>query len=207
MEEYIGMNEMNNNETPVMTEAGPVVKSVRNNGSKPIIIAWAVLAALAIALLVFAGVKWRKYVEAQELAISATELFKSNDKETRREKAQYYYEYLTDYYYSSFYDTSEINEALRNADKSLGEVLNSAGYDCYYGSDYLRYTDYFQYLWGGRYLQLGHWPVIILAGLMLILGVITVLRKLDKRELIIEDKITAKTFGGKTVTVTAEYGH
>lgn len=100
---------------------------------------------LAIVLIVFVimtTITFNNYLGGQKLAVkymtSATDMF---DEYSGSTLVREIYDYLNPSY--------DPNYGRYGIDKKLGEMLTSEGYVCYFtGSEYLEYTNYFEYIFG-----------------------------------------------------------
>ena len=161
------------------------IKGIRRKPKKQLIIMWCGIVALIIALIATTLIQWNRYVTAQESAIAATEIFQEVKGTNRKEKAKELYDYLTMFSFT------------RDADKSLGELLTVLGFDCYYGSDYLKCTDYFEYIINS-YKEV-RMVAIALAGILVIVIIVTFIYAGDKRSIVVSaEDVTAKKYSGKT---------
>lgn len=179
-----------------------VVSSKKINLSKKIKIAWIIIAAILIAVSVFSVIKYSKYKKGQEMAVAFTLATTSHF-----DKYKDNYEKMVEEMYEEFnptpfstkvygktIDNSNVVKAARSADQTLGTLLSNEGYDCYYGSTYLKYVGFVDYTVNNNVI-----PFIVWGALAILFGAAHLWYFFDKRkEMIIDaDRIICKK-GKKT---------
>ena len=130
-----------------------VIASQKINLSKKIKLAWIVIVALLIFVSVFSFIKFSGYKNAQESAVSftliSTDQFNSYKDDYNKMVVEMY-----DFFNPTRMnvtvngikiDNSDVVSSAHDADKALAKLMNEAGYDCYYGSDYLEYIGFVDY--------------------------------------------------------------
>lgn len=187
------------NETEESQEQHMSVMSKRKKRTLPILIAWGAVVVLLIGFFITTKIEWEKYLKGQIEAIAILDATKTTYKTTREEKAKYYYFELTQQFPSNFLgmDWSGLNRSTRELNSSLGNLLTALGYECSLGSEYLKSTNYFEFVWNTAYSKIS---VFVLSGLIVLFGIVTLLYAIDKREIVIEDEfIKARKYLGKTL--------
>lgn len=165
-----------------------VIKSNKIKLEKKFRLLWIIIAALLIVVVVISCIRYAGYKKGQEVAVEVT--LASTD----------YFDYYKDDYnklVSKIYDlyhNSDAGIARVRADRTFGSTMTELGYDCHYGSDYLKYIGYIDYTLNNTLLLF-----IIWAALAIIIALLNLLYRLDKKaELIINgDRIICKN-GQKT---------
>ena len=121
--------------------------SIRINMKKKVLVLWGIVIAVFIVITVISIMKFSKYTEAQKFAVDS--MLSISDE---YDKYKGDYEKLVHSMYCTFHpngimgmDNSELYKAADKADESLGRVMREAGYECYKGSVYLRYTSLLDY--------------------------------------------------------------
>lgn len=153
-------------------------KKIKTNKFK---LLWVAIIAVLVFVTAFPVIKYLNYKEGQKLAISILEHNYGYD-----EIAYLFYEYRDDFFI---------------ADISLGETLTEAGFDCYLGSDYLKYDSFFEYTLNGL-LTL---PILILFLILLAIAIaivifLNILYNSDmKNEMIIDGDTVICKKGKKTI--------
>ena len=159
-----------------------IICSKKINLFKKIKIAWIVIAVILVAVTVFSVIKYSDYKKAQETAV---EFITS----------------ITNYYDNYNYDYNTLVEEIYDdiafdytKEKALAELMTSAGYDCNYGSKYLKHIGFVDYAVNETLV-----PFIIGGALALLLGILNLCYYIDaKKEMIIDtDRIVCKS-GKKT---------
>lgn len=162
---------------------------------------WIPVIVVFVFVSVVSIVQYFDYREGQELAITISTTF-IDDYDDYKDDYKVLVDKFYDYYtyslspYGLYGDyASSVNEAKRAADESLGELLTSAGYDCYLGSYYLEHNGFVEYAIN-NYLT----GFIIFIVLFVIVLVLNIIYKSDlKKEMIIENNIVVCKNGKKTV--------
>ena len=122
-------------------------------------------------------------------------------KYNRKELTKKIYDFLNPYYINTNtrygrYNNSDLVSSATDTDKALGDLLNENGFDCYYGSEYLRYTSFLSY----TFAHVSN--LMIVYGFMVILALfISIIYVLNKKTSITVsgDMIICKKISGKTV--------
>ena len=179
-----------------------IVCSKKINLFKKIKIAWLVIAVILIAVSVFSVIKYSGYRKAQETAVELTLAVTSKYDKYKNDYNTLVKEMYDDFnvqYYSYTIGGYKVNnsdavDSARKADEALGELMTKAGYDCFYGSEYLEYVGFVDYATNETLL-----PFIIWGALALLLGILNLFYYIDtKKEMIIDtDRIVCKK-GKKT---------
>ena len=179
-----------------------IICSKKINLFKKIMIAWLAIAVILIAVSAFAIIKYSNYKKGQELAVASTlavldEYDKYQDDYETMVKMMY--NDLNPSYYSTTvggytFNNSEVIDAATKVDRSLGKILSYNGYDCTYGSEYLKYIGFVDYSINNTLV-----PFIVWGALTLLLGALNLCYYIDtKRQVIIyTDRIVCKK-GKKT---------
>ena len=121
-------------------------------------ICWGALAVILIAIIIFSVTQYIHYKKGQNLAATLTlaadvesgvnefDEYKNNRKELIKSMYDYYTESAvsinTKY---GKYDNSKAIELRREMDDKLGDMLAEEGYTGYYGSYWLKYTNFIAY--------------------------------------------------------------
>ena len=130
-----------------------VISSKKINLSKKIKMAWAVVAVVLVLVSVFSFIKYSGYKKAQEAAVSFT-LISTSKFNSYKDDYNKMVEKMYDFYNPTRInvtvsgikvDNSDVVSSARDADKALGKLMKEAGYDCYYGSEYLEYVGFVDY--------------------------------------------------------------
>ncbi len=150
-----------------------IVCSKKINLSKILTIAWIVIAAMLVVILVISIISFSGYKKAQSTAVdfvlSSTSKFDEYQNDYKTMVKEMYDTFNpTSYSYKIngvWIDNDEVVRTARKADEALGDLMTDAGYSCYYGSKYLRYVGFFDYtidnnpaifiIWGALALLLG----------------------------------------------------
>ena len=179
-----------------------IVCSKKINLFKKIKIVWLVIAVILIAVSVFSVIKYSDYKKAQETAVECTLAVTS-----KYDKYKNDYNTLVKEMYDDFnptrinmtvngikIDNSDVIKSAKKADKVLGEIMTDAGYDCYYGSEYLEHIGFVDYATNETLI-----PFIIWGALALLLGTLNLCYYVDTKKVMIidTDKIVCKK-GKKT---------
>ena len=152
-----------------------VVKSCKLNLKKKFRLAWMVMAVLFVLVAAVSFVKYARYKSAQgaavELTLATTNQFNAYQ-DNYRELIEEIYDFLNPAPVDLRgigidFDNSEVRAAARDADRSLGKLLEGLGYDCYYGSDYLRYVGFLDYTRNHSLLPYIAWAVLALVLLLI----------------------------------------
>lgn len=112
--------------------------------TKKMVVLWLLVMAVFAAVMASTGMKFGKYMEAQDYAVSIIQETNSDFsyQTPGPELVEEMYNTYTRYY---SYGGINVGYAYSDADKSIGDMLEEAGYPCYKASEYLKYTDYFEY--------------------------------------------------------------
>ena len=188
------------------------ITSIKLKRGKVFIVMWAVLATIFVAYIAVSLISYMDYRKAQDAAIEITLAgYESIDddefeeyKDDRAELCKHmYYIYNPQYFaFKTEYgtiDNSDVIDSAEELEKSLINLMSEMGYNTshFYGSDYLRYTNYFEYAYNNT-VNIGHPIYLIICFIAL---VITVLYLLDRKtKLTVQDDVVLlKKRTGKTV--------
>ena len=183
-----------------------IICSKKINLFKKIKLAWLVVAGILIAVSVFSVIKYSIYKKGQETAVeftlAATSKYDEYENDYKTMVEEMYDGYNPTYYSTTIggyeYNNSDSVKYATKADRALGELMSDAGYDCYYGSDYLMYVGFFDYT-----IHMTLVPFIIWGALALLLGTLNLFYYFDTKKAMILDaerivckkgKKTAKEF-------------
>lgn len=167
---------------------------------------WALIALTLVVVTAVSFIPYSKYKKVQEFAVTATLATDTSNqftsvKDDYNELVRKMYKFYTPNHFSTTIngikiDNSEVVSTAREADKALGNVIESAGYgSCYRGSDYLEYIGYIEYTTNKFII-----PFIVWLALAVILLLINIMYAIDrKKTLIIEDDRIICKNGKKTV--------
>ena len=181
-----------------------LIKSRKLNLKKFFVILWDILGSLFLFILIIMGINYHEYKSGQNFAIDSimnvTDQF-DDYKYNRKELTKKIYDFLNPYYINTNtrygrYNNSDLVSSATDTDKALGDLLNENGFDCYYGSEYLRYTSFLSYTFAHvSNLMNVYFLMVILA---LFISIIYVLNK--KTSITVSgDMIICKKISGKTV--------
>lgn len=179
-----------------------VISSKKINLSKKIKLAWAIVAVVLVLVSVFSIIKYSGYKKAQEAAVSFT-LISTSKFDSYKDDYKKMVEEMYDFYNPTRInitvsgikiDNSDVVSSAHKADQALGELMSEAGYDCYYGSDYLEYVGFVDYTKNETLI-----PWIVWGFLVLVMLVVNLWCSADaKKAMIIDgDRIICKK-GKKT---------
>lgn len=181
-----------------------LIKSRKLNLKKFFVFLWAILGSIFLVILIIKGIVYHEYKSGQNFAIDS--IMKVTDqfddyKYNRKELVQEIYDFLNPYYINTNtsygrYNNSDLVSSATDADRALGNLLSENGYDCYYGSEYLRYTSFLSY----TFAHVNN--LMIIYGFMVILAVfISVIYILNKKTSITVNgnMIICKKISGKSV--------
>lgn len=150
-----------------------IVCSEKIKLTKKLLIAWIVIAALLVVVLVISIISFSGYKKGQdaavELTLAATSQFDDYQDDYKTMVKEMYDTFNPTSYKVKvngvWIDNYDVVKSARKADEALGDLLTDAGYSCYYGSKYLAYVGYFDYtvhnnpvifiIWGALALVLG----------------------------------------------------
>lgn len=114
---------------------------------------WILLAIILIAVSLMSYFKYSSYQEAQEAAVTFT--LATTDRfdkymDDYDELVEEMYDFFNPYHYNVEIngieiDNGDVVSTAHDADRSLGKLMNEAGYDCYNGSRYLEYIGFFDF--------------------------------------------------------------
>lgn len=179
------------------------VTSKKVNLSKKLLLAWLGVAVILILVAAFSVVKYSGYKKAQETAVTLT-LASTNEfnsyKNDYKKLVKKMYDFFNPIHMNMTvqgikFDNSDVVSAARKADQALGKLMTQAGYDCSYGSKYLKYIGFIDYT---NHNTMTPW--IVWSGLAVLLLLVNLWCAFDaKKAMIIDgDRIICKN-GKKTV--------
>lgn len=198
-----------------MSKDETILKTKKINLNKIVGILWGVLITSLAIIFIISLAGYAEYEKGQEIAVVVSvvtgmenpvtygvEDIRVHDNNYKELVSALYEEYNPSEGYLAIYEhnlgreaAERVKNLYREADKALGEVLTNEGYDCYYGSYYLKFTSLFAYT---RYFmapEIQIWRVIALC-----LIVLTIWYFLDKKkELLIDGSNIICKNGTKTV--------
>ncbi len=130
---------------------GKATKSIKIDYRKRFAILWIIAAAISAVVMVVLCVRYVHYKNGQNAAVeftmAATSQFDQYEAD-RKTLIKEMYEYLNppSYYMDFTGHGGEVRAAIRKVDLTLSDMLSKHGYDCSRGSDYLEYTNFFEYI-------------------------------------------------------------
>ncbi len=117
-----------------------MITSEKIKNSKKIVLLWLIVIVAFVVTFVSTFSQYSKYKEAQDYAASiivqTQDKFRNKTIEPETVRAMYRH---LQYWYQG------IGYVYRDVDKSIAKMLTEEGYDCYYASEYLKYTSYAEY--------------------------------------------------------------
>lgn len=179
--------------------------SVKKKLGKKFKLAWALIALLLIIVTAVSFIPYSKYKEVQEFAVasmlvSAEDEF-SDVKDDYNALVKKMYKFLNPTSISYTYKGYKLNNsasvaAAENADKTLGDLIEKAGYGaCIHGSDYLERVGYIDYT-----INKFAAPFIVWFALAVVLLLVNLLYAIDgKKSFIIEEDKIRCMVGKKNV--------
>lgn len=181
-----------------------LIRSKRFSLKKIFTILWIIIAILFLIILIFAGLDYQHYKKGQNLAINSTmavtdkfDDYKNNRKELIKEMYEFYNPgYVNVRTSYGRYNNYSVASSATKADKSLGNLLSKAGYECYYGSEYLFYNSFLSY----SFAHINNFVCIYIV-LFLFAFLISILYILNKKKSILvkKDVIICKKISGRDV--------
>lgn len=189
--------------------------------SKKIKIRWIIITAIFVLISIFSLTRYSEYKKAQKEAVeimcTVTDQFddvKDNYRKLVKEIYKYFHPTpIPNVGIFSDFDNKAVKDSMREVDRALANYMKNLGYDCYLGSEYLRYTGAIEYSirnYGGFYF---FWGIFALCFLCLTIWELNNAKKtilLESGRVICktDDKITKEFFISdiKSIDLTAKKG-